>query len=124
MLSIYFSGLIVIVAISIALIFHEIGHYSVGKYYRLEPRFTIKFPHPAVYVAKGNWPNKWVLLSGVVFSFFGYPVFLLFLELLNLSVLSKLYFSLGYFLSCILSLGFYKYSDYYYFRHFDELGKE
>lgn len=115
------------IAIVTATIFHEIGHYIIGKAYNLEPKFGIKrlygIPHPAVYPSEGKkWPNRWSTLAGVVFSFGGFPIFSFILtQILHVTGIWLSYWLAGYISLCVLSLGFYKGSDWYYFRNFNGL---
>lgn len=112
----------------IVIFFHETGHYLTGLYYGLKPKLVrIKlggFPAPGVRIESGVWPSRWhILLSGLLFSFGGFPFFLWIIqEVFNLKELLVIYFSISYFIMCFCAIGpGIKKSDYYYFKNFDKL---
>ncbi len=110
-----------IIPITVVTIFHEVGHYVTALYYGLNPRFIItkrirNFPRPAVEY-DGEFPNRWALLSGLIGSFFGFPVFYTLLFFLGYSLF---WFSLVYLFLCFIGCGFEKDDDFYEFRHFKE----
>jgi len=106
---------ILVIAVIIAIIFHELGHYIVGMVYHLEPKFGIMkiygIPHPAVFIGEGKkLPNKWSLLAGFVFSLAGFPIFYIILtQVLIVNKILLLYFySSAYIFFCVTALGFIK----------------
>jgi hypothetical protein len=125
--------LVVLSAGAIVLIFHEIGHWIVGKLYGLEPVFTWKklyrIWHPYVEVKRGALPNKWSVLGGFLFSFGGYPIFQIVLAVFDVSGEMTFWLTIFYGILCLLSFTgvppvYYKGLDLYLFMNFDRLKEE
>jgi hypothetical protein len=111
-----------ILGVIIAIIFHEIGHYLIGKYYRLDPHFTTTriygVPHPAVDYKKGSLPNKWSYLGGFIFSVAGIKPYKWILENLIQGHSIIMIFLAFYIVACLSLLGPFKGSDWNNFRKF------
>jgi|GEM_PF-3717691 len=93
----------------------------------MDPYFTITkiygIPHPAVDFRKGeNFPNRLDYWSGFVFSLVGFPLFIL----INEKILTSNPFSISlqffiYLVYCFSLMGFYKGSDWDWFRKFGKI---